>query len=574
MAAQFRREPQIRVLAVASRGCRAQARYAREMAAEEIREREIPSRVPPLVVESRPSGGEERAAALDEALDGRRLRIGEGADVGQDEELQGRTFGIDVVRLDGEIRNSRPHERVHEARVGRIHDITGIVTAEEVGVALRPDDADVGDGRAIDEIGLMSLPPSHHRLRGAEHPLIFLVGADVMPPWLDAAGDARDHPHPRLGRRLARHAVITRARLVHRHGFGRELVPPEKRVDALAGVPVLLKPRVVVSPLVVEHHDVGAGADFLEIAERARLRGHRAAVHAGPDAVRSAGGSRDAVVQLPHFGPPCVAPHDPFPIHQVVPVGLPRQRLAGLRLELPRTTGAVTDALAPESRPAVVGESVRVRALDDLAKHARQVLVVVGAVDARDVLIGRAIGPAVRVAREPVGMGGEEILARAVRIHPGHHEQSILMRGLRQVAKEVATAEELRAVLQREPAWVVGDDAPGVDDQGLDLGALPVTAPPGDVVALGVLFGDVRLAPEIRAPVPRHARRDGLRSRRGAGQGGASTEDDRGRQRVAQEDAAGHAAFAVGHGRHCTIFRLKAEATTRQADAGSYDAAS
>ena len=142
------------------------------------------------------------------------------------------------------------------------------------------------------------------------------------------------------------------------------------------------------------------------------------------------------------------------------------------------------------------------RSLDDLPEDVGEILVVVGAVDARDVLVGRAIRPAVRVAGEPVGMRLEEILGGAVRVHPRHHEDPVVVRRLRQLAEEVAAVEELRPMVQRELARVVGDDAAGVDDNGLDLRALPLRAPPGDVVADWILLRDVGLAPEVGAAIP------------------------------------------------------------------------
>ena len=51
-------------------------------------------------------------------------------------------------------------------------------------------------------------------------------------------------------------------------------------------------------------------------------------------------------------------------------------------------------------------------------------------------------------------------------------------------------------------AGVVGDNAAGIDNESLHLGALPLLPPPGDVVANRVLLGDVRLTPTDGAPVP------------------------------------------------------------------------
>src|SRR6185436_2605374 len=118
------------------------------------------------------------------------------------------------------------------------------------------------------------------------------------------------------------------------------------------------------------------------------------------------------------------------------------------------------------------------------------------------------------------GMRLEEILCRPVRVHPRHHEQPVVVRRPGQLAEEIASAEELGAMVQREPARVVGDDAAGVDDDGLDLGPLPVGAPPADVVADGIFLGDVGLAPAVGTAVPGNRCR--LRRQR---QGQASAEE-------------------------------------------------
>ena len=79
-----------------------------------------------------------------------------------------------------------------------------------------------------------------------------------------------------------------------------------------------------------------------------------------------------------------------------------------------------------------------------------------------------------RSAREPVGMRLEEVLRGAIRVHPRHDEEAVVMRGFRQLAEQIAAVEELGAMVQREIARVVGDDTAGVDDDGLRARALPV----------------------------------------------------------------------------------------------------
>ena len=75
-------------------------------------------------------------------------------------------------------------------------------------------------------------------------------------------------------------------------------------------------------------------------------------------------------------------------------------------------------------------------------------------------------------------------------------------RRLQEIAEEIAIAEKLRASMERHFGRVVGDDAAGVDDDPLRVGALPLLAPPADVVARGVELGDVGLHPPQRAAIP------------------------------------------------------------------------
>ena len=202
----------------------------------------------------------------------------------------------------------------------------------------------------------------------------------------------------------------------------------------------------------------------------------------------------------------CVVPLDPLAVARVVPVLAGGDGLAGGGAELARAVVAVADAVALQPAPTVVGEAFGMAALDDLAQNAGDVLVVVGAVDAGDVLVVGAVGLAVGLAGEPVGMGLEEILGGAVAIHARQHGEPVLMGGLREFAVEIASLEELGAVMERELARVVGDDAAGIDDDALDARALPIVAPPGDVVVVGIALGDVGLAPAADAAVPGEAR--------------------------------------------------------------------
>ena len=180
-----------------------------------------------------------------------------------------------------------------------------------------------------------------------------------------------------------------------------------------------------------------------------------------------------------------------------------RNRLSGLSSEFALAVLAVADAAATHPRPTVVGDALGMRSLDDLPQNVRQILVVIGAVDARGVLVGRAVRAPVGGTREPVRVGLVEVLAGAIGIHPRHHHQTVAMRGLRHFAVEIAAVQKLRPILQRKFTRIVRHDAAGVDDHALHLGALPIVAPPRDVVLHRIQLREVGLPPTVGAQVPR-----------------------------------------------------------------------
>src|SRR5690242_11045704 len=99
----------------------------------------------------------------------------------------------------------------------------------------------------------------------------------------------------------------------------------------------------------------------------------------------------DPVVQIPHFQPTCVVPFDPMPVDGVVPIFNSREGTARCGPEFASAVIAVADASAGKAAPTVIGEAVRMTALDDLGQDARKILVVVGAVDTGNVFISRTV---------------------------------------------------------------------------------------------------------------------------------------------------------------------------------------
>ena len=138
----------------------------------------------------------------------------------------------------------------------------------------------------------------------------------------------------------------------------------------------------------------------------------------------------------------------------------------------------------------------------DLAQDIGNPLAVVPAVDARDVLIAGSIRLSRGIVREPLRMRAKERFRCAIRIHAGQHAQSVGAGGAHQVAIQVSIAQKLRAVMQRILARIVSHDPARVDDHALDGSPFPMPAPERDVVVLGILLGNVGLAPAQRRAKP------------------------------------------------------------------------
>src|ERR1039458_1604998 len=457
--------------------------------------------------------------------------------------------------MDRKVGNAGADERVGPAAPGQFDQFVGIVASIEVGVRLRPDQPGRGDGPAVDQVLLVLRVPAKDRFGGAEHALVFLIRADVVPPRLNAASETFQHPEPRFRFRFAGQPELGPARLIHGHAFGNEFVPAEQAVDQLARLAVVLESRGVIPRLLVEHHNLRPLADRLVIAKLLSLGGNRAAVHSEPEAMRPAGFARGAIEQVPDFEPARVVPPDPLAIDRIVPILRARDRLAGLLVKLALTIIAVADVVALQAVPIVVRDSIRVRALDDFAEHGRNVFVVIRTVDARDVEAGVPIRLAAGVQGEPIRVRAIKVLMRAIGIHAGEHGQSVLVRGAGEFAVKIAVTERGGAIMQRKLAGIIGNNAAGIDDDALNLRALPVLPPPGDVVSLRVNLRDVRLPPAQGAAIPReHAARTGfggnrniLRRARGQRDEINTCEHDGGGGAFFEEGAAG---FAWLKGRH------------------------
>ena len=255
--------------------------------------------------------------------------------------------------------------------------------------------------------------------------------------------------------------------------------------------------------LVVEHQDFRPAADLPVVAEILRRAGDVPAGLPDPDAIRAAGLVRRPVEQVPVVEAAGVAPFDPGAVGAGVPIPLARQVQAAVGAELPRAIGAVTDARAGQAAPAVVGESLRLVIPGDFAQHRRDMLPEITAVDARHIQAAGAVRPALGVHREPIRVGLVRRVVRAVRVHAREDRDPVGVRGLAQLAEQIAVAQEPGAALEGNLRRIERHDAAGVGHDALRAGALPLLAPPRDIIAGRIELRDVGQHPARRPPVPR-----------------------------------------------------------------------
>ena len=163
----------------------------------------------------------------------------------------------------------------HEAAVRSVGQVGGAFVAIEIGVALRPGDADRGERSPVHQVAFVGRVPLHDWLGGAVHAAVVMIRADVMPPGLDASREALDHPHARFGGRLAGHAEGSAA-LPGTWPWisGASLSQPSTPCTSLPVSAFCWKPPVAAR-LVIEKHHRGALENRLAVAKRPALRRDR-----------------------------------------------------------------------------------------------------------------------------------------------------------------------------------------------------------------------------------------------------------------------------------------------------------
>ena len=95
-----------------------------------------------------------------------------------------------------------------------------------------------------------------------------------------------------------------------------------------------------------------------------------------------------------------------------------------------------------------------------------------------------------------------KFVGSASRIHPSQNGDSIAASSVKEFAEQIAIAKKLRVPVQGIFGGIISDDAAGIGNDALNAITLPIIAPPWDVTAGNVEFGDVGLAPAQAAAVP------------------------------------------------------------------------
>src|SRR5579875_394800 len=171
--------------------------------AQDVGQSEVGTRIPPFVVKTRLTRSDQATTTLDEAANTGALTVGQGAKIGKDQQAEFIARLVDLIDMDQKIRDASPKQGVGQAALGQSHAFLDNVAAIEIDVFLAPDDSDRRDRPTVHEIFLIHRVPLPKWLGGAILTPILVVGTDVVPPGLEAAGHAFNHPEPRLRLRLA-----------------------------------------------------------------------------------------------------------------------------------------------------------------------------------------------------------------------------------------------------------------------------------------------------------------------------------------------------------------------------------
>src|ERR1041385_6272143 len=217
------------------------------MRAEQVPKGEVRLRFPGSIAQARLAGSQESAAFGDEGPDAGELAICQTGDVGENERGEPAAFALDMVRMDWQIRNARANECLRKAAPGLFHEDLGVVAAIEIGVLLRPNDTNGGDGLAIGQVLLIDFMPAVDGLDGVEGAAIFGSGAKMVPPRLDAPGGTFELPHSSFVGGFGTEQKGRASALIHGHAFGKKFVPAEQAVDKFAGLAIVLKTGTVAA---------------------------------------------------------------------------------------------------------------------------------------------------------------------------------------------------------------------------------------------------------------------------------------------------------------------------------------
>jgi hypothetical protein len=254
---------------------------------------------------------------------------------------------------------------------------------------------------------------------------------------------------------------------------------------------------------VVAQQQLCAFTDRFEIAKRGIIPHHIGIDHAQPQTVFITCVAGNPVVQFPVSSPALKRPPHPGQVSFIFPIWPVRQCQPCIPVELALAVGAVAYGLSSQSRPAVIGKTIRMVKLEYFLEDLWDIFLVIRAVDTSQVAPLGDEMLTFGINGKPIWMLVEETLGCPVRVHARQHCQPFLACSINDLTEKVTVAQVLGAVLVLKMAGIVSDDAPSIDNHALDTGFSPIVTPKCKIIIQRVDLSQVGLPPAQGAGIPR-----------------------------------------------------------------------
>src|SRR5260221_7006485 len=314
---------------------------------------------------------------------------------------------------------------------------------------------------------------------------------ELRHPWTDAVRGPFGDPEPDF--RLARHRVLPAIRLLQADAENAgDRLAPVQRAEFL-GAPSLGPGR----------HDAAQGLVVGKLNRRQLAGGLEIRREFGDESRFGIDGAQGGVPPRPRVGQARRAPLEKGAPRGVAGIGPTRQIAARRGGEIVAAVHAVT--VASLRRPPVREDAVHAVHRDDFAMHLVHEVEVVGPqragdpeVAVRPVAARRAVG----ADRDPVGVGGPDVLADRVGIGARDDLHAERAAPCHERAERIGLSQPRAAVVQRHFGRVIRDDAARAQRGGVGVQAPEIVEPEPGIELPGVVLDQRQLHPAHRPVEP------------------------------------------------------------------------